>query len=288
MQLLETYITFCIELCRKDLATASMPVMLLGDIFDSMTLDRCEQLFTFVENNVVVWKEDLFFSACKNNLLRMCNDLLRRLSRSQQTVFCGRILLFLAKFFPFSERSGLNIVSEFNLENHTEFGSEKSEGDDLEQINKDDDKSEIKVPIDYNLYRKFWALQDFFRNPNQCYQKMHWKVFSAVSLNFYISIIIFFYQYFIYLLYIIFQHASSVLSAFSSFKLEEQRNYPSTCIKVDSSIEGSHKETPYFAKYLTNQKLLELQLSDSNFRRYVLLQFLILFQYLNSTVKFKA
>ncbi|XP_078046919.1 THO complex 1-like protein Hpr1 isoform X2 [Augochlora pura] len=262
VQLLETYITFCIELCRKDLATASMPVMLLGDIFDSMTLDRCEQLFTFVENNVVVWKEELFFSACKNNLLRMCNDLLRRLSRSQQTVFCGRILLFLAKFFPFSERSGLNIVSEFNLENYTEFGSEKSEGDDLEQITKVDDKSESKVPIDYNLYRKFWALQDFFRNPNQCYQKMYWKVFSA--------------------------HASSVLSAFSSFKLEEQRNYPTTSIKVDSSMEGSHKETPYFAKYLTNQKLLELQLSDSNFRRYVLLQFLILFQYLNSTVKFKA
>ncbi|KAK1137366.1 hypothetical protein K0M31_001878 [Melipona bicolor] len=262
VNLLETYITFCIELCRKDLATASMPVMLLGDIFDSMTLDRCEQLFTFVENNVVVWKEDLFFSACKNNLLRMCNDLLRRLSRSQQTVFCGRILLFLAKFFPFSERSGLNIVSEFNLENHTEFGSEKSEGNDLEQITKDDDKSEVKVPIDYNLYRKFWALQDFFRNPNQLYLKVHWKVFST--------------------------HASSVLSAFSSFKLEEQRNYPSMSVKIDSSMEGSHKETPYFAKYLTNQKLLELQLSDSNFRRYVLLQFLILFQYLNSTVKFKA
>lgn len=259
---LESYITFCIELCRKDLATTSMPVMLLGDIFDSMTLDKCEKLFTFVENNVVVWKEELFFSACKNNLLRMCNDLLRRLSRSQQTVFCGRILLFLAKFFPFSERSGLNIVSEFNLENQTEFGSEKAEEDVLEQIIKDEDKTENKIPIDYNLYRKFWALQDFFRNPNQCYNKMHWKVFSA--------------------------HASNVLSAFSSFKLEEQRSYPTTCIKLDSTMEGFHKETHYFAKYLTNQKLLELQLSDSNFRRYVLLQFLILFQYLNSTVKFKA
>ncbi|CAD1478339.1 unnamed protein product, partial [Heterotrigona itama] len=186
-------------------------------------------------NNVVVWKQDLFFSACKNNLLRMCNDLLRRLSRSQQTVFCGRILLFLAKSF-------LSL----------------REGDDLEQITKDDDKSDAKVSIDYNLYRKFWALQDFFRNPNQLYLKVHWK------------------------------HASSVLSAFSSFKLEEQRNYPSTCVDIDSSMEESHKETLYFAKYLTNQKLLELQLSDSNFRRYVLLQFLILFQYLNSTVKFKA
>jgi len=33
---------------------------------------------------------------------------------------------------------------------------------------------------------------------------------------------------------------------------------------------------------------LQLQLSDSNFRRYVLVQFLILFQYLKSSVKFKS
>ena len=44
----------------------------------------------------------------------------------------------------------------------------------------------------------------------------------------------------------------------------------------------------YFAKYLTNQNLLQLQLSDSNFRRYILVQFLILFQYLQSSVKFKS
>lgn len=44
----------------------------------------------------------------------------------------------------------------------------------------------------------------------------------------------------------------------------------------------------FFAKFLTNPKLLSLQLSDSNFRRSVLVQLLILFQYLNSTVKFKA
>ncbi|KAJ8679200.1 hypothetical protein QAD02_014987 [Eretmocerus hayati] len=259
----ESYIKFCIELCRKDLATTSIPVMLLGDMFDALTLDHCEELFTYVENNVATWKEELFFGACKNNLLRMCNDLLRRLSRSQQTVFCGRILLFLAKFFPFSERSGLNIVSEFNLENVTEFGAEKSEEDNKEQMEVDGEKLDNKISIDYNFYRKFWALQDFFRNPNQCYNKMQWKVFSS--------------------------HASTVLSAFLSFKLEDQKDCVIDLQKGDSSMEGSFiKESHYFAKYLTNEKLLELQLSDSNFRRFVLLQFLILFQYLNSTVKFKS
>jgi len=33
-------------------------------------------------------------------------DLLRRLSTSQNTVFCGRIQLFLARLFPLSEKSG--------------------------------------------------------------------------------------------------------------------------------------------------------------------------------------
>lgn len=173
----EDYISFSIEACRLDIVTSTIPVVLLGDIFDVSTLDKCEIIFNYVEINVTVWKEECFFSSCKNNLLRMCNDLLRRLSRSQNTVFCGRILLFLAQFFPFSERSGLNIVSEFNLENVTEYGGESSK--DINDVS--DDSSEVKVSVDYNLYCKFWALQDFFRNPNQCYSKVHWKTFSMVS-----------------------------------------------------------------------------------------------------------
>lgn len=257
----EQFLNLCIEGCRKEIITTTMPVVLLGDMFDASTLDRCEQLFAFVENNVSIWKEEMFFGACKNNLLRMCNDLLRRLSRSQNTVFCGRILLFLAKFFPFSERSGLNIVSEFNLENVTEFGAD--DASDFKETEDRDDPTEEgksdKIKIDYNLYTKFWSLQDFFRNPNQCYNKVQWKVFSS--------------------------HAANVLSAFKSFKLEDVHGKR---ISVTKATNETLSQEHYFAKFLTNQKLLELQLSDVIFRRYVLLQFLIVFQYLNSHVKFKS
>lgn len=54
---------------------------------------------------------------------------------------------------------------------------------------------------------------------------------------------------------------------------------------IGESIKSGER---FFAKYLTNSKLLALQLSDSNFRRAVLMQFLILFQYLQLTVKFKS
>lgn len=49
-------------------------------------------------------------------LLRTCNELLRRLSKERNTVFCGRILMFLANSFPLCERSGVNVRGEFNTE----------------------------------------------------------------------------------------------------------------------------------------------------------------------------
>ena len=135
-------------------------------------------------------------SVSQNNLLRICNDLLRRLSRTQDTVFCGRILLFLAKFFPFSERSGLNVISEFNLDNTTNFNKEDivKEEPDANPEKMKTGKLEQNLSVDFSLYRKFWKIQDFFRNPLQCYQKAPWKAFSSF--------------------------AGDILSTFQSFKLD--------------------------------------------------------------------
>jgi len=41
------------------------------------------------------------------------SDLLKRLSKTQKTVFSGRILTFLAQLFPLNEKSGLSITIEF-------------------------------------------------------------------------------------------------------------------------------------------------------------------------------
>ena len=43
------------------------------------------------------------------------------------------------------------------------------------------------IPIDYNLYRKIWSLQDYFRKPGQCYDKSAWKCFTSVSLSYFNS-----------------------------------------------------------------------------------------------------
>lgn len=260
-----TLIQHAVNAVKQELCLGSTPFVMLSDAFDGLVLQKCSEVFTFVEDNVKEWKSEVFYAAGKNYLLRMCNDLLRRLSKSLDTVFCGRIQLFLARLFPLDEKSGVNLVSQFNYDNVTVYSStpeevksrhNSGEGLDIEEGEMDDSLS-ASVPIDYNMYRRFWSLQDYFRKPNQCYEKLAWRQFVA--------------------------HADEVLRAFTSNKLDDMK---STRKKSEQSQPSESRD--YFAKYLTSEKLLDLQLSDGNFRRYVLVQFLILFQYLNATVKFKG
>ncbi|XP_013379401.1 THO complex subunit 1-like, partial [Lingula anatina] len=105
ISILTSLINLAVEAVRQELGSHSTPFLLLQDTFDGLELEKCSSLFKFVEDGVATWKSDIFYSAGKNYLLRMCNDLLRRLSKSLDTVFCGRIQLFLARLFPLEEKS---------------------------------------------------------------------------------------------------------------------------------------------------------------------------------------
>lgn len=48
-----------------------------------------------------------------------------------------------------------------------------------------------------------------------------------------------------------------------------------------------YKRLPFLIYFSAILQLMDLQLSDSNFRRHILVQYLILFQYLKGQVKFK-
>ena len=256
----------------------TVPFILLTDILDCVTLDVCEKVFEFVENRVSTWIQPDFYSSGKILLLRMCNDLLRRLSSAQNTVFCGRIQLFLARLFPLSEKSALNLMSHFNLENVTTYNKEAGMGEEKE-TKKDEEAMEIEdsdsildssAPIDFNLYHKLWLLQDFFRQPTQSFIPEQWKVFTA--------------------------NIQEVLQAFASYKLEDVSGSSSSKKKkkdkkgkqVARASMVEYTESHYFAKFLTSEKLMSLQLQDSHFRRHILIQILVLFQYLTSDVKFKT
>lgn len=56
-------------------------------------------------------------------LLRLLNELLRRLPKSKQehVIFSGRILMFLSSVFPLGEKSGVNLRGNFNIGKQTLF-----------------------------------------------------------------------------------------------------------------------------------------------------------------------
>ncbi|VDM59749.1 unnamed protein product [Angiostrongylus costaricensis] len=204
-------------------------------------------------------------------ILRMCNDLLKRLSRSAETSFCGRILFFLSRYLPLSEKSGLNLMGHFNTQNVTKFDTSETQPVDL--INASDDEIEtgeikeardVNIPVDHALYSMFWQMQNFFSNPVICFDKQQWDVFQ--------------------------KNSTDVLGVFSSYKLEksgidDDDNGRKRVVDSDNVCALIDETDTYFAKYLTNPKLLQLQLNDSQFRRYFLIQFIILCQYISSKMK---
>lgn len=108
----------------------------------------------------------------------MCNDLLRRLSKSQNTVFCGRIQLFLTSLFPLSERSGLNLMSNFNLDKEVAFNREPNEElfhSLTSTTGEGDEEDRSQYPVNADLYRRFWSLQEVLKSPSQCYTLAGWK-----------------------------------------------------------------------------------------------------------------
>lgn len=68
-------------------------------------------------------------------ILRICNELLRRASRTRNTQLCGRIRAFLADVFPIDERSGLNLMGAYNTDNVTRY----DKGREIEEYQRNKD-----------------------------------------------------------------------------------------------------------------------------------------------------
>ncbi|VDK59099.1 unnamed protein product [Cylicostephanus goldi] len=260
-------------------------------MFEVSGIGRCERLFGILEENMFQFKQSPLVESSQTPILRMCNDLLKRLSRSAETSFCGRILFFLSRFvfgfslsstrcslhssgfryLPLGEKSGLNLMGHFNTQNITKYDTTETQPVDLisgsdEEIETGEIKEkEVNIPVDHALYSMFWQMQDFFSNPTVCFDKQQWAIFQKFL-----------------------QNSTDVLSVFSSYKLEKSGDDDDDNGKKRSTAAKSVHEVidesdSYFAKYLTSPKLLQLQLNDSQFRRYFLIQFIILCQYLTSS-----
>lgn len=93
---------------------------LIEELLDSQTTDGCRVVFDYLESR----RERLVqqdFHKTNLALLRSCNELLKRLSRAEDAVFCGRIFFYLFQTFPLGDKSSVNLRGEFHTENVTNY-----------------------------------------------------------------------------------------------------------------------------------------------------------------------
>lgn len=103
----------------------------MEELLDSQSIDGCKQVFDYLESRRERFiapsqvrtgeAEDKAMKNKRTVILRFCNELLRRLSRAEDAVFCGRVFIFLFQSFPLGDKSSVNLRGEFHVENATAF-----------------------------------------------------------------------------------------------------------------------------------------------------------------------
>ncbi|KAJ5632288.1 hypothetical protein N7490_008627 [Penicillium lividum] len=273
---------------------------LIEELLDSQTIDGCRKVFDYLESR----RERNIKKHFKQKsliILRSCNELLRRLSRAEDTVFCGRVFIFLFQSFPLGDKSSVNLRGEFHTENVTTFdeitkstaenddedttmtegndGSVTTEGQ-LDQGNKDGgvtpdidrvpkvivskgrkEKAKEKVDLD-TLYPIFWSLQSYFSAPSKMFDAERFTSFKT--------------------------GLEATLHAFQNINTDLENQGPA---RSSEEASKSHKRkrgdeaevgTSFNPKYLTSRDLFDLEVGDTAFRRHVLVQALILLDFMLS------
>ena len=109
-------------LCDRALADAArnfldktLPFTLLEDLFDNLTRAEFPPPFSYLERNINTFML-LDVKVSRVSMLTLCNGLLRRLSKSQDSALTGRVLLMLASALTLEEKSGFNIVGKYAVQ----------------------------------------------------------------------------------------------------------------------------------------------------------------------------
>eukprot|EP00941_MAST-03F_sp_MAST-3F-sp1_P000576 g576.t1 len=253
----ENFLDLTMVLAEEKITSPHTTINILEDVLSSQTIPQCQILWQMLEARRNEISSPVYFGSVpgrntksKLALLRLSNALLRRFSKTNDTEFVGRVLMFLAYICPLSERSGVNVSGHYNATNVTSYEGEGMEVDEVSD--KNDNTAESESPIDYNLYKNFWEIQNKFSSPNEVMKsETSWKQFI--------------------------DSMERVITAFEGHTFTTSNSKD----KYESQNQNDQEDTVYYycTKYLTKKSLLRLQLRDPVLRRHVLLQLLVIFQY---------
>lgn len=279
---------------------------LLEELLDSQTTVESRTVFDYLESR----RERLVAKDFQKKhliFLRSCNELLRRLSRAEDSIFCGRVFFFLFQTFPLGDKSSVNLRGEFHVENTTHFTArtpppEPMEVDKSEPIKpepataseaatpasstgtpqpptkprskavpiKDPKKGKEKPPPveeekvlgNDELYPIFWLLQASFSDPTRLFTQDNFESFKK-GLSQTIAK---------------FKQTPTVVQTKAT---DDDKDGVKEKMGQGSSVQDQYIDN-YNPKYLTSPELFGLELSDLAFQRHILVQALILIEFLLS------
>ena len=217
------------------------------------------------------------FESKKLVILRTCNELLRRLSRAEDTAFCGRVFIYMFQSFPLGDKSSVNLRGEYHVENVTTYDQTPAPAEDgadrmvvdppaADSQATSDSKSvsflKDKAILDADqLYPTFWSLQHYFSQPKELFDRTKFDSFKK-GLQ---ETMTFFQPY-----------DSKAPPKGPPKPVEDTKKRKKT---EDDSDDDDFAHT-FNPKYLTSRDLFELEVSDLVFRRNILVQALIIMDFL--------
>ena len=232
----------------------------MEELLDSQTIAGCRKVFDFLESRreTITAKH---FNSTKLVILRSCNDLLRRLSRAEDTPFCGRVFIFLFQVFPLGDKSSVNLRGEYHIENVTTYDEGADKGDGLaERMDVDPtpegpkdntagskgatkaESAAAKKPAVLkpgDLYPVFWSLQASFSQPKRLFDPVNFAHFKF--------------------------GLEATMAAFRQIQNEQgsrsakQVEEPKRGVKRKMDGEDDELANTYNPKYLTSRDLFELE-----------------------------
>ncbi|PHH54913.1 THO complex subunit 1 [Ceratocystis fimbriata CBS 114723] len=257
----------------------------IEELLDTQTISGCRQVFDYLESR----RERITAKNFKQKhlvILRTCNELLRRLSRAEDTSFCGRVFIFMFQSFPLGDKSSVNLRGEYHVENVTVYdtNSRKEAGAEIEAglgvdtaatadaMEVDEKSTGDQNAVDFEaLYPVFWSLQDTFSQPKRLFTPENLAKFkSALELTL-----------------ASFQTVrgkngnEDVRRTVGTGALENGQTQPHAH-SGQTNITSNSAASNFNPKYLTNRDLFELEIHDLSFRRHVLVQALIIMDFIIS------
>ncbi|KAL2271915.1 hypothetical protein VTJ83DRAFT_1286 [Remersonia thermophila] len=253
-------------LSDAELCDPALLFWLVEELLDSQTIAGCRKVFDFLESR----RERITAKHFKQKqlvILRTCNELLRRLSRALDPAFCGRVFIFMFQSFPLGDKSSVNLRGEYHVENVTTWDQEPVAVADEDKMDVDKDlKPQKDKPLDTNeLYPIFWSLQESFNQPKKLFEPSHFAAFKTAL--------------------------EATMATFRSIKPEQQSRTRERLERLEEEAKPSLKRkrddlddlaSGFNPKYLTSRDLFKLEMSDLSFRRNILVQALIIMEFLLS------